>query len=358
MSRRRDDDMTFQMFYEWYYAPIFRARFPGHATVELFEMSPMEKWSLELSKHLSSRHSPVEVGVTADPGDAPTKPSPEYMALSKAAIQGDALIWTLMGLTSAVNSCLDKNWEVDSVLALVFSISIQGDPSISNFSQIRELLPMFSGSYLNLSISPAAPTAIMASTFQNCQYNPNSALGKRLLEDVRLWLEVAADAGLQRELKPYKEHTSASNEEVIAGTLLGLLLQPWPWVARVLPLMGSKLDRLVFLKRGYLWVGSEGKPAIHFLRQLKATGINLDFDDEATRMPFKVSQRKPLQSNFHLHGDPLILYGDDIPLRELVRIKFQNCTRDHHRKIESPSQEQLRRELRDRIFFQKPNYPS
>ena len=323
------------MFYKWYYAPIFRARFPGDAKVELFEMSAMEKESLELSKHQSSRHLPVEVRITTDTGiaaplEARTEPSPEYIALSKAAIQGDTLIWTLVGLTSALNSYVRSSSEVVSMLALVFSIlndpqnvlqNVLKNPLDNIPSLVCALFPMFHQLYKEGPIASHTLTSIIASRLPKCQYHPKSALGERLQEDVRLWLKAAADAGLQHELEPCREEESKSNEEVIAGTLLGLLLQSWPWVARVLPSTRTKLEYMVVLERGCLRIGSDAKLAIKFLRQLQAIGINFDLDDDATKMPsVKNSQRKPLRRNLPSNWPQLILYGHDIPPWEILSI--------------------------------------
>ena len=303
MFRRRDDDTTLQMFYQWYYAPNFNARFPGHATVELFELSAIEKWSLELSKNgRSGLPSPLEVV----PREGLAAPSPEYIALSKAAVQGDTLIWTLVGLTGAVHSCLPLFLDVVSVLALVFSFL--NDPQDESNNQslglpdlVLDLLPIFRQSYKYSSNSRNLPTAAITSRFQRCRYNPKSVLGKRLLEDVGLWLEIAADAGLLRELNPFE--MQAHDEIEIACTLLGLLQQSWPWAIRMLPSRGGRFDRLVALRKQCLWIGSDTKSALRFLRQLQGFGISLDFDDDTTKdLPLHDLIRQELAGSDHNFG--------------------------------------------------------
>ena len=278
MSRRRDDVTTLQMFYEWYYAPNFHARFPGHATVELFELSAIEKWSLELSKN---DRSGLQLPRKVMPREGIAASSPEYMALYKAAVQGDMLIWTLVGLTGAVQSCLPLSLDVGSVLALVFSIlnepqHVSGDWGLDLPHLVLTLLPMFHQSDKYTWKARILPTQALASRFQKFRYNPKSALGKRLLEDVGLWLEIAADAGLLRELNRYEKQAHDGVEFVC--TLLGLLQQSWPWVARVL----HRSDGLIALSKKCMWVGSEYKSALHLLRQLRVVGINLDFGDDTT----------------------------------------------------------------------------
>ena len=281
MSLRRDDDTTLQMYYEWYYAPYFHERLPRYTTVEFFEMSAIKKWSLELDRFV-------------------TKVSPEYITLSKAAVQGDTLIWTLVGLAGAVYSCLPCHSDVVSVLALVFSIL--NDPSTAFKASsksipmlVQDLLPMFQNSCGNVSSSSDTPTTAMTSRFQRCRYNPKSTLGKRLHKDVRLWLKVAADAGLPRVLDSDQVPVSDHGGTEIACTLLGLLQQPRSWITHTLPPKGGHFDRLVILRNHRLWIGSEAKLAMHLLRQLQAVGINLNLDDGTTIYPPSgVSMLKPV----------------------------------------------------------------
>ena len=140
---------------------------------------------------------------------------------------------------------------------------------------------MFHRAYGEVTNSSDTTTSKSASRFQICQYNPKSALRKRLRKDVRLWLKIATDSGLRHMLHPYGEHKWVQNEKIeIACTLLGFLKQPRPRIARVLAPKRNIFDHLVMLRKHCLWIGSEVKLAIHFLHQLQAVGFNLDFDDD------------------------------------------------------------------------------
>ena len=275
------------MYYAWYYAPNFRARFPGYATVQLLEKSAMEKWSLELSRFIRSNshwplEEPVAIGshtvVPLVPVSDRTLLSPEFITLSKAAVQGDTLIWTLVGLAGAVYSCLPDDLAVFSVLALAFSLSIDPDAhgSSSIHYSVYHLFLMFYESHTNGLNSRDTPTPATVSKFENCRYNPKSALGKRLQEDVRLWLKVAAHAGI---LNSSGEQESVHRAAEIADTLRKLLQQSWPWFARVLP---GYHYRMVFQRNGCLCMGSEAESDIRFLRQLQAVGMNIDVHDMVT----------------------------------------------------------------------------
>ncbi|KAL8795924.1 MAG: hypothetical protein Q9195_001668 [Heterodermia aff. obscurata] len=284
-SGRRDDNTTLQMYYAWYYAPNFQTRFTKHASMQLFEKSAMERWSLELStSDRSSSRLFLEEEIA--PHLDCIAPSPEYLALAQMAVQGDALIWILVGLAGAVYCCLPRYSDVRSVLALTFSILNDPQNSFRDRSMniqdlIQDLLPMFYQSHWEVSNSSNTPSPTMASQFQSCRYNPKSALGKQLQEDVRLWLEIAADSGLRRILDPYRGYKSKYDSDMveIACTLLGLLQQAWPWTARILSSVEGIPDHVVIRSKFGLWIGSEARLSIHFLRQLQAAGINIGFDD-------------------------------------------------------------------------------
>ena len=270
VSRRWDDDTTLQMFYEWYYAPIFHACSSGHNTMELFEKTVVEKWSLELSK---SGGFTSQLPVEEENFLGWTVPSSEYTTLANAAVQGDTLIWRLASLTGAVDCCLQYRRDTSHVLALVFSILsdppiLYGDPPMSIPKSVQTLLPMF---------QQRSSPEFVASRYRNCQYHPRSALGKRLQEDVRLWLMIVADSSQGRKTS---QCDVDFGPEEIACTLLGLLQQSLPWAARTLP---YHFDRLVILRNQCLWVCTGAKQAIQFLRKLQAIGVKIDFDGDSTK---------------------------------------------------------------------------
>ena len=289
MSRRRDDDTTVKMFYGWYYAPISHARFPGNATVELFETSAKETWSSRLLESEQMAHSP------------------EYITLFNAAVQGDTLTWTLVGLTYALLCCHRSPDIVVSVPALVFSIlndphNFFRDEPRSVPSLVQALLPMF-----HLYPSEEA-TSTVISMFQNFRYNPESALGKRLQEDVRLWVRIAADCGLPLKFGGTM-YRSPQDEAEIACTVLGLLQQSWPWVARILPSNEGRFNHLVILRNHCLWIASEATLAMHFIHQLQAVGINIDFDDDTTRQDLSC-QLNIRPTAFHMFQERRLMHGE------------------------------------------------
>lgn len=252
-SQRCNDSLSLSMYYAWYYEPMF---FPSNSDDPITKL--FSKFVIE--KKIAS--------LMAKPDESTA--GSELRAVYNLAREGNQTLWTLTVITATLNAYLNPK-DVTEVVQTVFSIC----KSPACLRAVKE-------EFLDASDKTLLTDTMLAALLPKPWYGADTIKGQRLAENVALWSRLAHVSGLQEEFSSGNSYVTKSN---LAGILLALLQQPWPWHCKVSHLVSTRaMNKGYESDRNCLYVDTSVVSLLGLLYAIRSAGVNLQIDTRLDRV--------------------------------------------------------------------------